>query len=47
VYVADNGNLVVQGKLVEGAEGLKLGPGERAVELPIELAREAFSALDR
>lgn len=46
VYLADNGNLVVQGKAVPAAEGLRLGPGEIAVELPIELAREAWGALD-
>ena len=47
VYFADNGNLVVQGKVVVGAEGLELGPDEQAVELPVELAREALGALDR
>ena len=47
VYLADNGNLVVQGKVVRAADGLSLGPGETAVELPIELAREAWRALDR
>jgi hypothetical protein len=47
VYLADNGNLVVQGKAVRTAEGLRLGPGELAVELPIRLAREAWGALDR
>lgn len=46
VYLADNGNLVVQGRLVRRADGLELGPGEHAVELPIELAKEAFGALD-
>ena len=47
VYLADNGNRVIQGRAVQAAEGLRLGPGELAVELPIGLAREAWGALER
>ena len=47
VYVTDQGTLVVQGGHIDKAEGLRLGEGEQAVEIPIDLLREAFSALGK
>lgn len=48
VYVSDRGTAVVQGNLVAaGTEGLTLGDGESAVELPTEVILGAFTALAR
>lgn len=45
VYLSDRGTLVVQGDQVAEADGLTLGTGEQAVEIPLVLLREALSAL--
>ncbi len=45
VYLSDSGSLVVQGDAVSGADGLTLGPDEQAVEISLELLREALNAL--
>jgi hypothetical protein len=45
VYLSDRGTLVVQGDLVVTADGLSLSPGESAVEISLDLVREALSAL--
>jgi hypothetical protein len=45
VHVSDRGTLVFQGDAVTQAEGLNLGPGEQAVELPAEVFRQALEAL--
>ena len=46
VYVSDRGTAVVQGFPVDnGTEGLNLGYGEAAVELPPDVVLEAVSAL--
>ena len=45
IYTTDRGTVVVQGGRVSDADGLKLGDGEDAVEIPLELLREALSAL--
>jgi hypothetical protein len=45
VYVSDRGTAVVQGDHVTAAEGLKLGSGETAVELPPEIVLGAMTAL--
>jgi hypothetical protein len=45
VYLSDRGTLVLQGVAVSFAEGMKLGRGEQAVELPIQLVKEALRAL--
>lgn len=45
VYVTDRGTAVVQGDPVAEAEGLTLGPGELAVELPIDVLTAALSGL--
>jgi len=45
VYVSDHGSLVVQGDAVSHADGLTLGNGEQAVEISVQLLREALSAL--
>ncbi|MBB5155569.1 hypothetical protein [Saccharopolyspora phatthalungensis] len=45
VYVSDRGTAVVQGDHVTSAEGLTLGEGETAVELPPEIILNAVSAL--
>ncbi|SHF26642.1 hypothetical protein [Streptoalloteichus hindustanus] len=47
VYVDDAGSLVVQGAAVRNADGLQLGEGEQAVQISVELVREALRALDR
>jgi hypothetical protein len=47
IYTTDRGTVVVQGDHVGRADGLKLGDGEGAVEIPLELLREALSALGR
>lgn len=45
VYVSDEGSIVVQGGHVQGADGLVLGAGEEAVEISLDLLKEALSAL--
>lgn len=46
VYVSDRGTVVVQGDPVpDTTEGLTLGQGESAVELPREIVLGAVSAL--
>lgn len=45
VYISDRGTLVAQGDPVSDADGLLLGVGELAVELPIHVVREAVRAL--
>lgn len=48
VYVSDRGTAVVQGTpAATDAEGLTLGDGETAVELPPEIVLGAVSALVR
>ena len=47
IYTTDRGTVVIQGDRVSRADGLKLGHGEDAVEIPLELLREALSALGR
>ena len=44
-YLSSRNTLVVQGADVRDADGLRLGEGERAVELPMEIMREAVRAL--
>jgi hypothetical protein len=45
IYMTDRGTVVVQGSLVRHADGLRLGADEDAVEVPVELLKEALSAL--
>lgn len=45
VYVSDQGTAVVQGNPVTDAEGLTLGDGETAVDLPLEVILDAVKAL--
>lgn len=45
VYLSDRGTTVVQGDLLAEADGLVLGPGEAAVELPSRIVLEAVLAL--
>lgn len=45
VYLSDRGTFVFQGNLVTDADGLKLGPGEHAVELPREVVVQVFPEL--
>lgn len=47
IYTTDRGTVVIQGDRVSRADGLKLGRGEDAVEIPLDLLREALSALGR
>ncbi|GAA4552532.1 hypothetical protein GCM10023192_82510 [Amycolatopsis samaneae] len=46
VYISDRGTGVAQGPLVAEADGLTLGPGEVAVELPLDVLRAAVRALE-
>lgn len=45
VYLADDGMPVFQGYPVESADGMRLGPGEMAVKLPLDVVLSAISAL--
>jgi hypothetical protein len=45
VYITDRGTGVAQGVPVTEADGLNLGPGEIAVELPLEVLRSALRVL--
>jgi hypothetical protein len=45
VYLSDRGTLILQGTAVSFAQGMKLGQGEQAVELSIQLVTEALSVL--
>ena len=45
VYLSDRGTVVFQGDSVTHAQGLRLGPGEQAVELPFDVVRAALAAL--
>jgi hypothetical protein len=45
VFTSDSGTLVFQGNAINAADGLRLGVGEQAVELPVELVREAVRVL--
>lgn len=46
VYLSDRGTVVMQGYLVTGADGLRLGDGESAVELPLDVVMSALPALN-
>jgi hypothetical protein len=45
VFLSDRNTLVLQGDAVLKAEGLRLSSGEQAVELSVELVKEALRAL--
>ena len=46
IYQTDRGTLVVQGFAVEaGQAGVDLPPGERLVEIPVDLLKDAASGL--
>lgn len=47
VYVSDQDTAVVQGGPVADAEGLRLGEGEMAVELPADILLDAVLGLTR
>jgi len=47
VYLSDRGTLVVQGDGVRAAQGMRLGSGEQAVEVPMSVIEEALRALGR
>ncbi|MCP2257777.1 hypothetical protein LX15_001463 [Streptoalloteichus tenebrarius] len=47
VFESDRGTIVIQGDLVHQAEGLRLGVGEGAVEIPRALFWEATDVLGR
>lgn len=47
VYLSDRGTVVMQGYVVAAAEGLSLGEGEQAVELPLDVVLSAIPALSR
>jgi hypothetical protein len=46
VYLSDRGTLVVQGDHVASADGMHLGEGEQAVEIPFEVLLGAARALE-
>lgn len=45
VYMSDRGTVVFQGAVVTSTEGLRLKPGEQAVELPLDVVRSALPQL--
>ena len=46
VYLAvEQGTAVFQGRQLTTADGVNPGPGEQAVELPLEVVRDALAAL--
>jgi hypothetical protein len=45
VHLSDRDSLVFQGAAITVADGLRLGHGEQAVELPMTVVREAVRAL--
>lgn len=45
VYLSDRGTVVFQGDAVTRANGLRLGAGEQAVELPLDVVRQALPEL--
>jgi hypothetical protein len=45
VYVTDAGTVLAQGRIVTGTDGVRLGPGEVVVELPLSVFREAAAVL--
>jgi hypothetical protein len=47
IFVSDRGTVVFQGDAVTEARGLRLGDGEQAVELPMNVVLEAINALER
>jgi hypothetical protein len=46
VYVTDQGTVLAQGKPVASAEGLTLGIGEMAVELPLSTLKQAVVVIE-
>jgi hypothetical protein len=47
VYLSDRGTLVIQGDAIAAANGMRLGHGEQAVEVPMNIIEEALRALGR
>jgi hypothetical protein len=45
VYVSDAGTTVVQGALLPDVEGVALGRGEQAIEMPPDVLLDAVPAL--
>lgn len=45
VYLSDRGTIVFQGDAVASAKGLRLGLGEQAVELPLDIVRQILPQL--
>jgi hypothetical protein len=45
VFISDRGTVIFQGGLVTSVEGLRLKPGEQAVELPLDVVRSALPEL--
>jgi hypothetical protein len=44
-YVSNRNTVVFQGLAVADAKGLRLGEGEQAVELPLDIVKETARAL--
>jgi hypothetical protein len=44
-YLSNRNTVVFQGPAVADAEGLRLGAGEQAVELPVDIVKETVRAL--
>lgn len=47
VFLTERDSLIIIGTTVTTREGLRVGSDEQAVELPIELVREAMGELGR
>lgn len=45
VYLSDSGTVIMQGHPVVAADGLSIGSGEMAVELPLDVVLSAIPTL--
>ncbi|QWF78232.1 hypothetical protein [Amycolatopsis sp. CA-230715] len=45
-HLSDRGTVVLQGNAVVHGGVVRLGPGEQAVELPLDVVRSAIPALE-
>lgn len=46
VYLSDRGTMIFQGGLIRSVPDVRFSPGEGAVELPVNVVREALRELD-
>ncbi|MCP3798421.1 hypothetical protein NLX83_04025 [Allokutzneria sp. A3M-2-11 16] len=46
IYITDVGTALAQGTPVDDVDGVALGPGEIAVQLPLQVLKDAVAALE-